>query len=109
LGWVEGTQAFGPHGGGCHLERRFFGLEARTGRPPSAQGIALGSGSRPSEQDDEVKSTVLALIAEKTGYPPEMLDLDLDLEADLSHTVEMPGGLAADLVAPLRAAMEARP
>src|SRR5207302_9641490 len=26
---------------------------------------------------------VLEIIAAKTGYPPEMLDLDLDLEADL--------------------------
>ena len=26
---------------------------------------------------------VLALVSEKTGYPPDMLDLDLDLEADL--------------------------
>ena len=26
---------------------------------------------------------MLALVAEQTGYPPEMLDLDLDLEADL--------------------------
>ena len=26
---------------------------------------------------------VLALVAEETGYPPDMLDLDLDLEADL--------------------------
>jgi acyl carrier protein len=25
----------------------------------------------------------LAVVAEKTGYPPEMLELDLDLEADL--------------------------
>ncbi|MCG3193655.1 MAG: Acyl carrier protein [Thermoanaerobaculia bacterium] len=30
-----------------------------------------------------VQTKVLAIIAEKTGYPPEMLDLDLDLEADL--------------------------
>ena len=28
-------------------------------------------------------SAVVAIVAEKTGYPPEMLDLDLDLEADL--------------------------
>src|SRR5436305_1663276 len=34
-------------------------------------------------QNDGVRERVLALIAEKTGYPPEMLDLDLDLEADL--------------------------
>ena len=26
---------------------------------------------------------VVALVAEQTGYPPELLDLDLDLEADL--------------------------
>jgi len=32
---------------------------------------------------DEVAAKVLAIVAEKTGYPPEMLDLDLDLEADL--------------------------
>jgi len=27
---------------------------------------------------------LLEIVAERTGYPPEMLDLDLDLEADLS-------------------------
>ncbi len=32
---------------------------------------------------DEVKERILALVAEKTGYPVDMLDLDLDLEADL--------------------------
>jgi malonyl CoA-acyl carrier protein transacylase len=32
---------------------------------------------------DEVRERVLALVAEKTGYPPDMLDMDLDLEADL--------------------------
>ena len=30
-----------------------------------------------------MKDRVLALVAEKTGYPVDMLDLDLDLEADL--------------------------
>jgi acyl transferase domain-containing protein/NAD(P)-dependent dehydrogenase (short-subunit alcohol dehydrogenase family)/acyl carrier protein len=33
--------------------------------------------------EDAVRQTVLNLIAEKTGYPKDMLDLDLDLEADL--------------------------
>jgi len=32
---------------------------------------------------DTVKARILALVAEKTGYPIDMLDLDLDLEADL--------------------------
>jgi acyl transferase domain-containing protein/NAD(P)-dependent dehydrogenase (short-subunit alcohol dehydrogenase family) len=33
--------------------------------------------------DDSVKDRILALVVEKTGYPKDMLDLDLDLEADL--------------------------
>jgi len=37
----------------------------------------------PQPSVDPVSSQVLGIIAEKTGYPPEMLDLDLDLEADL--------------------------
>jgi NAD(P)-dependent dehydrogenase (short-subunit alcohol dehydrogenase family)/acyl carrier protein len=32
---------------------------------------------------DPVERAVLGLVAEKTGYPEDMLDLDLDLEADL--------------------------
>jgi len=32
---------------------------------------------------DAVKDRILALVVEKTGYPQDMLDLDLDLEADL--------------------------
>ncbi len=37
----------------------------------------------PLKSGDEVKERVLALVVEKTGYPKDMLDLDLDLEADL--------------------------
>ncbi|MGE5346353.1 MAG: beta-ketoacyl synthase N-terminal-like domain-containing protein, partial [Acidithiobacillales bacterium] len=36
-----------------------------------------------SPASDDVVQKVLAIVAEKTGYPPEMLELDLDLEADL--------------------------
>ena len=32
---------------------------------------------------DSVKQRILALMVEKTGYPKDMLDVDLDLEADL--------------------------
>ncbi|MGC2184532.1 MAG: acyltransferase domain-containing protein, partial [Terriglobales bacterium] len=34
-------------------------------------------------EGDPVKERILALAVEKTGYPRDMLDLDLDLEADL--------------------------
>ncbi len=37
----------------------------------------------PASAHDDVKERILALVVEKTGYPKDMLDLDLDLEADL--------------------------
>ena len=49
--------------------------------------------------DGSVKERILALVVEKTGYPEEMLDLDLDLEADLGvDTVKQ-----AELFAAIRA------
>src|SRR6185503_1155475 len=32
---------------------------------------------------DELKKRLLAIVGDRTGYPPEMLDLDLNIEADL--------------------------
>jgi malonyl CoA-acyl carrier protein transacylase len=39
--------------------------------------------SAPSAGEDPIVRTVLAVVSDKTGYPPDMLELDLDLEADL--------------------------
>ncbi len=39
--------------------------------------------TRKDVQNPQITATVLAMVSEKTGYPSEMLDLDLDLEADL--------------------------
>jgi len=44
--------------------------------PPAAVNVQPPAG-------DPVAEKVLAIVAEQTGYPQEMLDLDLDLEADL--------------------------
>ena len=50
--------------------------------------------------DDAIKDKVLEIVAEKTGYPKDMLDLDLDLEADLGvDTVKQ-----AEMFASVRAA-----
>jgi acyl transferase domain-containing protein/NAD(P)-dependent dehydrogenase (short-subunit alcohol dehydrogenase family) len=50
--------------------------------------------------DDSIKEKVLEIVAEKTGYPKDMLDLDLDLEADLGiDTVKQ-----AEMFAAIRAA-----
>ncbi len=53
--------------------------------PPEARVAAPPAPPEPMrvEQEDPLKNRVLAVVAEKTGYPPDMLDLDLDLEADL--------------------------
>ena len=42
-----------------------------------------GRSARCRPDDQELAARVVALVAEQTGYPPELLDLDLDLEADL--------------------------
>jgi 3-oxoacyl-(acyl-carrier-protein) synthase/NAD(P)-dependent dehydrogenase (short-subunit alcohol dehydrogenase family) len=45
---------------------------------------------------DSIRETIVALVVEKTGYPADMLDLDLDLEADLGvDTVKQAELLAA--------------
>ncbi|NLA79661.1 MAG: type I polyketide synthase, partial [Chloroflexi bacterium] len=44
--------------------------------PEAAESVAY-------ESNEEVKAYVLQAVSEKTGYPVEMLDLELDLEADL--------------------------
>jgi len=37
----------------------------------------------PVQESGEIAPTLLRIIGEKTGYPPEMLDLNMDMEADL--------------------------
>ena len=61
----------------------------KAGNTPEPTGTAAASSApavMPLPQappEDSVKERILALAVEKTGYPKDMLDLDLDLEADL--------------------------
>ena len=73
--------------------------EEHAQRPEPRDGSEEEGGGRPKEEppvretppqgapaeakDEVIPATVLAMIAEKTGYPEDMLDPDLDLEADL--------------------------
>ncbi len=50
---------------------------------PAAPAGAAPAGAEPVAVADEVVDAVVEIVAEMTGYPPELLDLDLDLEADL--------------------------
>ncbi len=45
--------------------------------------VAKVAPPKPTADGEPVKERILALVVEKTGYPKDMLDLDLDLEADL--------------------------
>ncbi len=54
--------------------------------PPVAIEVVSVPAIAPSQTDpdtESVKKRILALVVEKTGYPEDMLDLELDLEADL--------------------------
>ncbi len=50
---------------------------------PAAVPVAAAPVSSALPGKDAVQAEVMKIIAEKTGYPPDMLDPDLDLEADL--------------------------
>ena len=58
----------------------------RTGPEESAAADPSSPGRSEAPQDDKanpVVQKVLEIVAEKTGYPEDMLEMDLDLEADL--------------------------
>jgi len=70
--------------------------------PPSAGEAALqpaAASAAPRPDPEAIRAFLLSLVSEKTGYPVEVLDLDLDLEADLGiDTVKQ-----AELFASVRA------
>lgn len=57
------------------------GASAPVEEKPAASPVTVGSTN--SYATEDVKEFVLAVVSEKTGYPAEMLDFELDLEADL--------------------------
>jgi acyl transferase domain-containing protein/acyl carrier protein/NAD(P)-dependent dehydrogenase (short-subunit alcohol dehydrogenase family) len=68
--------------------------------PPVTSASGAPAISLAAAEEDAVQTNVLRIIAEKTGYPPDMLDLDLDLEADLGiDTVKQAEMFAAIRVA----------
>ncbi len=53
---------------------------------PAAQPAPVAAAPKaalPNTDESSVTKDILAIVAEKTGYPEDMLDLDLDMEADL--------------------------
>jgi acyl transferase domain-containing protein/NAD(P)H-dependent flavin oxidoreductase YrpB (nitropropane dioxygenase family) len=66
---------------------------------PAAEPVHPAPSGLPS--DKELQDALLALISERTGYPVDLIDPDLDLEADLSvdsiKRVEIAGEIASRL------------
>jgi acyl transferase domain-containing protein/acyl carrier protein len=51
--------------------------------PPEAEPAPGATAETVAPSEPEVKARILGLVAEETGYPADMLDPELDLEADL--------------------------
>ncbi|PSL27072.1 type I polyketide synthase [Chitinophaga ginsengisoli] len=61
--------------------------QAETGGISLQHAIEKPTNTTPASQgwtENDIRSTILLTVSEKTGYPQEMLGMDLDLEADLS-------------------------
>ena len=87
--WVD------EHRGDEDLVAAATGTVAR----PGAAGAPSGGPAGPAVLDAEaLLETIVAIVSERTGYPSEMLDPDLDLEAELSidsiKRIEILGELA---------------
>jgi acyl transferase domain-containing protein/acyl carrier protein len=50
-------------------------------RAPMDAGPAMDAG--PTVDADALRAALIAIVAEKTGYPPDMIESGMDLEADL--------------------------
>ncbi|MFG0296708.1 MAG: beta-ketoacyl synthase N-terminal-like domain-containing protein [Maioricimonas sp. JB045] len=52
-------------------------------KQPAPAGVSPATAPAPAVSRDELAETMLEFIVDQTGYPPEMVDFDVDLEADL--------------------------
>ncbi|RME26831.1 MAG: acyltransferase domain-containing protein, partial [Deltaproteobacteria bacterium] len=57
--------------------------EAAPERPEPSTTEPQVAETTPALDEKQITERILAIVSEKTGYPVEMLELDLDLEADL--------------------------
>ena len=77
-------------------------LVATVPAAPTQPAVSVPSETPAPDGDDPIRRKVLEIVSEKTGYPADMLDLDLDLEADLGvDTVKQ-----ADVFASVREAYQ---
>ena len=93
------------------VERVVEQLGAQTTAPASSHSVSVPAVSAPAANvpvpaafdPQETTTRLLAIVSDRTGYPAEMLGLDLDLEADLGidsiKRVEVLGTFQQSLIA----------
>ena len=58
-------------------------LTDEASEPPAAPVSEVSSSAAPDIDVETLTQSLLDTVSDKTGYPPEMLELDMDMEADL--------------------------
>jgi acyl transferase domain-containing protein/NAD(P)H-dependent flavin oxidoreductase YrpB (nitropropane dioxygenase family) len=102
LVWQPGGSAAPPaiHGTPRLAASAGAALVTRTApESPTAAVVAASSGALPSRA--ELQDAVLTLIGERTGYPVDLIAVDLDLEAELSIDSIKRAEIAAELASTL--------
>ncbi len=92
----SGSRSFPPCRNSCRRRRRYARSISARCRPLARSSTYLAAGTRAGNPGSRtavgrcrtagaaaVATTLLAVIADKTGYPVEMLELDMALDADL--------------------------
>ncbi len=77
-----GREAVAAQPGTAPGERSHSAASDKAGKAAAPSDRAL-SESPASAQGSGLRQTLLAVVSEQTGYPPEMLSVDMDIEADL--------------------------
>ena len=92
------------------LDSLIAAVNALVGEQPVASAPVAAPAAAPAPSVD-VAATLLSIVAERTGYPEDMLDAQADLEADLGidsiKRVEIVGALQKALPEAVASAMQA--
>ena len=78
------------------------GTPAPSAAPPTPEPVAPAPAPTATAGGDELTNTVVGIVSELTGYPPDLLDADLDLEADLGVDTVKQAEIFAAIRQPLR-------
>ena len=82
---LPGTPAIGPEHLGTLRTLGEIAAHLMAGAGSSALPAAATVSATPSSQQNtaQIQETLLAIVSEKTGYPIEMLELDMGMDSDL--------------------------